>query len=59
MSKKTTPMTKDAARRIQSHADRTGTNEKFKRSAQSAADTNADAKSGAGGDNTGGNKGQG
>lgn len=31
-------MTKEAARRIQSHADRTGTNQDFKDRAQSAAD---------------------
>ncbi|KAI8148500.1 hypothetical protein BJV82DRAFT_663866 [Fennellomyces sp. T-0311] len=36
-----TPMTQDAASRIQSHADRTGTNQGFKSSAQSAADKNA------------------
>lgn len=36
MSKKT-PMSKDAARRIQSHADRTDSNQEFKARAQSAA----------------------
>lgn len=38
MSNKKTPITPDAARRIQSHADRTGTNQDFKSRAQSAAD---------------------
>ena len=37
MSKK---MTKDAARRIQSHADKTGTNQDWKARAMSAADRN-------------------
>jgi len=36
-SKTPTPMTPDAARRIQSHADRTDTNGRFKSSATSAA----------------------
>jgi len=39
MAKKT-PMTKDAASRIQSHADKTGTNEGFKTRAQAAATKN-------------------
>ena len=34
-------MTEEAARRIQSHADRTGENQDFKRRAQSAAAKNA------------------
>lgn len=33
-------MTKEAARRIQSHADKTGTNKDFKARAMSAADKN-------------------
>ena len=37
MSKK---MTKEAARRIQSHADKTGTNQGWKARAMSAADRN-------------------
>ena len=41
MSKKSsTPMTPDAASRIQSHADRTGTNQGFKGRAQSAGESN-------------------
>ncbi|MHA1770675.1 MAG: hypothetical protein ACTSYL_03005 [Candidatus Thorarchaeota archaeon] len=39
-----TPMTKDAARRIQSHADKTGTNKDFARRAQSAADRGSKKK---------------
>ena len=35
-----TPMTADDARRIQSNADKTGTNKEFKARAQSAADRN-------------------
>ncbi len=35
-----TEMTKEAAERIQSHADRTDTNQDFKSRAQSAADRN-------------------
>jgi hypothetical protein len=35
------PMTQQAAARIQSHADRTGTNQGFKSRAQSAADSSA------------------
>ena len=35
-------MTQDAARRIQSHADKTGRNQEFKSRAQSAADKNED-----------------
>lgn len=34
---KSSPMTKEAASRVQSHADRTGTNQDFKARAQSAA----------------------
>lgn len=45
---KKTPMTPEAARRVQSHADKTGTNQDFKARAQSAADKGA-AKGGAGG----------
>lgn len=37
MGKKKTQMTKDAAARIQSHADRKGKNQDFKQRAQSAA----------------------
>lgn len=37
MTKKT-PITKDDARRIQSHADKTGTNQDWKARAMSAAD---------------------
>ena len=41
MSKdKKTPMTPDAAARIQGHADRTGTNQGFKERAQSGAAQN-------------------
>lgn len=43
MSKKDTPktpMTPSAASRIQSHADKSGTNQDFKSRAQSAADKN-------------------
>lgn len=36
-SQKSTPMTKAAAARIQSHADRTGRNQDFKARAQRAA----------------------
>jgi hypothetical protein len=39
MAKKT-PMTTDATSRIQSHADKTGTNQDFKARAQSAASKN-------------------
>lgn len=39
MSKKT-PMTKEAARRIQSQADKTGTNQEWKARAMSAAARN-------------------
>jgi len=39
MAKKT-PMTKDAASRIQSHADKTGSNQDFKARAQAAASKN-------------------
>ncbi len=35
-----TEMTKEAAQRIQSHSDRTGTNEGFKERAQRAAERN-------------------
>ena len=38
MGKDKTPITKEAAQRIQSHADRTGTNQDFKSRAQSSAD---------------------
>ena len=38
---KPTPMTPEDAARIQSHADKTGTNEDFKKRAQSAGDKNA------------------
>lgn len=42
MSKKTkVPMTKEAARRIQSAADKSGSNQGFKARAQSAADKRA------------------
>ena len=37
---KKTPMTPDAAARIQGHADRTGTNQGFKERAQSGAAQN-------------------
>ena len=39
-----TKMTQEAAARIQSHADRTGTNQVFKASAQSAAAKNGGKK---------------
>ncbi len=39
MAKKT-PMTQDAASRIQSNADKTGNNQRFKERAQSAAAKN-------------------
>lgn len=39
MAKKT-PMTKEAASRVQSNADKTGTNQDFKSRAQSAAAKN-------------------
>jgi hypothetical protein len=39
-----TEITKDAAARIQSHADRTGTNQAFKARAQSAAAKNGGKK---------------
>jgi hypothetical protein len=47
MSDKPKPMTQEDAARIQSHADKTGTNQDFKSRAQSAADkrANEDAKS--------------
>lgn len=45
---KKTPMTPEAARRIQSHADRTGSNQGFKGRAQSAADKGAGASKGGG-----------
>lgn len=38
-----TQMTQEAASRIQSHADRTGTNQDFKSRAQSSGDRNANA----------------
>ena len=40
MSEKKEKMTKEAARRIQSHADKTGTNQDFKARAMSAAAKN-------------------
>jgi len=40
MTKKTKPMTSKAARRIQSHADKTGKNQAFKSRAQRAAAKN-------------------
>jgi len=40
MSKGKSPMTKEAAARIQSEADQTGTNQGFKVRAQSAAEKN-------------------
>lgn len=40
MPEKSKPMTQDDASRIQSHADRTGENEDFKRRAQAAAACN-------------------
>ena len=40
MADSKTPMTPGAASRIQSHADRTGTNQDFKSRAQSGADKN-------------------
>lgn len=40
--KKQTPMTPVDASRIQSHADKTGTNQEFKARAQSAGAKNAD-----------------
>ena len=39
--KKSTPMTPQDASRIQSNADKTGTNQGFKERAQSAGDKNA------------------
>ncbi|MCB9764943.1 MAG: hypothetical protein H6739_34520 [Alphaproteobacteria bacterium] len=45
---KKTPMTPDAARRIQSHADRTKTNQGFKQRAQSTAAKNSGGKKGGG-----------
>lgn len=48
MSKNKTPMTPAAAKRIQSHADRTRSNQAFKARAQSAA-----AKSSGGSKSTG------
>ena len=57
---KSTPMTPEAASRIQSHADKTGTNQDFKARAQSAAEKNT---TGSATDkeesNTGGNEGDG
>lgn len=41
---KSTPMTPEAAARIQSHADRTGTNQSFKAAAQRAAAKNSSKK---------------
>lgn len=38
---KPTPMTQEDAARIQSHADKTGTNQDFKQRAQSAGDKHA------------------
>ncbi len=40
MSKKSSKMTKEAAQRIQSHADKTGTNQGFKARAMRAASKN-------------------
>lgn len=54
MSENKTPMTKSDAGRIQSHADRTGTNEGFKERAQSSADRNANQGKGSGGGGKGG-----
>lgn len=57
---KTTPMTQEDAARIQSHADKTGSNQDFKQRAQSAADKHAAGstpgagKAGSGGGNQGG-----
>ncbi len=45
-SKPKTPMTPDAAKRIQRNADRTGTNSDFKERAQRAADKNTNAAKG-------------
>ena len=50
MSKKSsTPMTPAAASRIQSHADRTGTNQDFKGRAQAAGESNKGAGAPSGG----------
>lgn len=60
MSENKTPMTKSDASRIQSHADRTGTNDGFKGRAQSAADKSANQGKGSGGGGKGsGSKGGG
>ena len=48
-----TPMTPDAASRIQSHADRTGTNQGFKGRAQSAGTRYADGRNSGGAVNRG------
>ena len=45
MSESKTPMTQSDAARIQSQADRSGTNQDFKARAQAAADKNADKNS--------------
>ena len=50
------PMTKEDAARIQSHADKTGTNQDFKSRAQSAADKNPAKQGGTNGGNQGGKK---
>jgi len=59
MSSKGTPMTSEAASRIQSSADTTNTNQDFKSRAQSAAAKNSTAADGgnkSGGGSKGGNK---
>jgi hypothetical protein len=49
MSEKKTPMTPEAASRIQSDADRTGENQDFKSRAQRAAERNSSKGEGEGG----------
>lgn len=46
MRKSNKPMTKDAASRIQGHADRSGNNQSFKQRAQRAAANNGNAPRG-------------
>lgn len=48
MSTKSNPMTKEASSRIQSHSDRTGTNQGFSQRAQAAADRNSNQSGGHG-----------
>jgi len=58
MAESKTPMTPEDASRIQSHADRTGTNEDFKRRAQRSAERNSSGQGSTGNQSGGGTGGK-